>query len=139
MAERVHDDHPRPPRPADLAELLGRAGGLWDDVKAHAAREFAPISEEWTRPGKKYSWSLRLKHRARTVCYLLPRPRHFLVAFVLGERAVAAAHQSTLPRSVLEAIDAARPYAEGRGIRIEVRTRKDLAQIRTLAAIKMAN
>jgi hypothetical protein len=34
---------------------------------------------------------------------------------------------------------AARRYAEGRGVHIEVRIRKDLAHIKTLAAIKMAN
>ena len=62
-----------------------------------------------------------------------------MVAFVLGERAVDAAHRSSLSSAILDSIDAARPYAEGRGVRVEVRTRKDLADITTLAAVKMAN
>ncbi len=59
--------------------------------------------------------------------------------FVLGERAVKAAHESDLPDSVLAMIDSARRYVEGRGVRIEVKSKRDLDATRKLAAIKMAN
>jgi hypothetical protein len=36
-------------------------------------------------------------------------------------------------------LNAARPYAEGRGIRLETRTARDLATMKKLAAIKMAH
>ena len=36
-------------------------------------------------------------------------------------------------------IDEAKKYAEGRGIRIEIRKKKDLEITKKLAAIKMAN
>ena len=57
----------------------------------------------------------------------------------MGERAVKAAHDSCLPDSVLTVIDEAPKYAEGRGIRIEVRNKKDREIVKELAAIKMAN
>ncbi len=139
MVEIVEEPKAQPPRPAELKRLLGRTSVLWNDLKALSSREYAPLSEEWTRPGRKYAWSLRLKVRSRTLCYLLPRDRHFIVAVVLGERAVEAARRSSLSSSILEAIDAAHPYVEGRGVRLEVRTREDLAQAQALCAIKMAN
>ena len=55
------------------------------------------------------------------------------------EKAVKAAHAAGLPKTVLTAIDKAPKYAEGRGVRFEVRTKKDLEGIRELAAIKMSN
>ena len=61
------------------------------------------------------------------------------MGFVLGEKAVKAAHQGSLPDSVLTVIDEAKKYAEGRGVRIEIRNKKDLNIAKELAAIKMAN
>ena len=52
---------------------------------------------------------------------------------------VKAAHQGDLPDSVLNVIDSATKYVEGRGVRIEVRTRNDLESVKSLAAVKMAN
>ena len=69
-----------------------------------------------------------------------PRSRElFLTGFVLGEKAVKAAHESDLPTSVLALIEGAPKYAEGRGFRIEIRTKKDLEVTKKLAAMKMAN
>lgn len=63
----------------------------------------------------------------------------FLVGFALGEKAVEAARGSTLPGSILAVIDEARKYAEGRAVRIEVKSKRDPAIARKLSAIKMAN
>jgi hypothetical protein len=40
---------------------------------------------------------------------------------------------------VLDIIERAPRYAEGRGVRLDVRTRKDIENVTALAAIKMAN
>ena len=50
-----------------------------------------------------------------------------------------AAHESDLPVSILKIIDNARRYAEGRGVRLEVRSAEDVCNVGKLAAIKMAN
>ena len=71
--------------------------------------------------------------------YLIPWKKFFLVAFVLGEKAVAAAEKSALPKAVLDMIRSARKYAEGRGIRIEVKRPQDVEHIKKLCEIKMAN
>ena len=70
---------------------------------------------------------------------MTPRKGHFLVGFVLGEKAVRAARDSDLPDSIFTTIDEARKYAEGRGVRIEIRNKKSLEATKKLAAIKMAN
>ncbi len=139
MALSILDDRSKKPRDADVAEVLGRAKGRWDELHALMDSQYAPVTDEWTFAGAKYGWSQRLKRKKRTILYLIPCRRHFLVAFVFGEKAVKAARASDLPASVLKAIDAAKKYVEGRGVRIEVRTKKDLAIVEKLAAIKMAS
>ena len=58
---------------------------------------------------------------------------------VLGERACAAARAARLPASILTLIAEAPRYAEGRGIRIPVKTARDASDVGRLAAIKLAH
>lgn len=130
------DDKTQPPDDKALAKSLGAAKKPWDEFVQHVAGEYPPVEESW---GFYKSWSLRLKRKKRTIVYLLPRDGHFLCAFVYGGKATEAARNAILPKAVLKAIDEAPVYAEGRGFRLKVRTGKDLAAMKTLAAVKMAN
>jgi hypothetical protein len=130
------EDKASPPDDKALAKGLGPAKRLWDEFVRHIAGAYPPVEEAW---GFYKSWSLRLKHKKRTIVYLLPREGYFLCAFVFGGKATEAARAGKLPKAVMREIEAAPVYAEGRGFRLEVRTAKDLAAMTTLAAIKMAN
>ncbi len=139
MALSAFDDKSKKPGASDLEKMLGRSSAHWNALIAHIASDYAPLEQTWIFAGASWGWSLRLKQKKRTVLYMTPCKKHFLVGFVLGERAVKAAHESTLPEPVLTLIDGAKKYAEGRGVRIEVRNKKDRDAVMKLAAIKMAN
>ena len=139
MALSAFDDKSKKPRPSDLKRMLSRTSVHWDNLVSHIADKYAPLDETWNFSGAQWGWSLRLKQKKRTVLYMTPCKGHFLVGFVLGEKAVKAAHEGALPDSVLSVIDSARKYAEGRGVRLEIRSRKDLDHTKKLAAVKMAN
>ena len=78
-------------------------------------------------------------HKKRPVVYLTPCKRHFLAGLVLGEKAFKAACESKLPAAVLEIVKSATKYPEGRGVRLEVKNKKDVAVVVKLAGIKMAH
>lgn len=139
MALSAFDDQSRAPRATELTKALGRSSALWTKLRDHLASEYEPLTEKWNFSGKKWGWSLQLKHKKRTVVHMTPCKAYFVVGFALGERAVKAAHAGNLPESALTIIDTATKYAEGRAIRIEVRTKRDLDNTVKLAAIKMAN
>ncbi len=101
--------------------------------------KYDPLAEDWGFAGQNWGWSLRLKHKKRTVLCLTPCKRHFLVGLAFGEKAVKAAHQSDLPAPVLNEIDDSKKYAEGRAVRLAVKAKKDRIAAEKLAAIKMAN
>jgi hypothetical protein len=61
------------------------------------------------------------------------------VSFTLGDKAMQAARQSGLPQNVIKIINEARRYAEGTGIRIEMKKPKDIEIAKKLAAIKLAH
>ena len=139
MALSAFDEKTRQPQDDDLRTTLGKAFALWNQLKALIASRFAPVSEEWGFASKSTGWGLRLKGEKRTILYMTPCNGYFLASFALGEKAVKAAHESDLPESTLTVIDSAKKYAEGRGVRLEVRTAKDVLDVEKLAIIKMAN
>jgi hypothetical protein len=139
VALSAFDDKSKQPRAADLKKALGRTSAHWDSVIFHIAAEYAPLEKTWNFAGANWGWSLQLKQKKRTVLYMTPCTGLFLVGFALGEKAVQAAHDSSLPESILKVIDEAKKYAEGRAVRIEIKNKKDLQITKKLAAIKMAN
>jgi hypothetical protein len=102
-------------------------------------REFGVNIREWNSYSPKAGWSLRVKRKARTIVWLGPRAGSFIAALILGDKAVQAARQSKLPPRVIKIINEAKRYAEGTGVRLEVKTPKDIALVKMLAAIKLAN
>jgi hypothetical protein len=68
---------------------------------------------------------------------MTPQLEQFQLGVVLGELAAERAHDEHLPDDVLELIDEAPRYGEGRGIRLPIRTEDDLRTAMTLAALKL--
>jgi hypothetical protein len=126
------------PTEAELAAALGSTAVLWGQLVDWMAQQGVGESE-WNSSGAKYGWALKLKQKKRTIVYLAPCGGCFRAAFALGDKAVAAARKSDLSKSTLKLIDEAPRYAEGTGVRLMVKTAKDLAAIKKLALIKLAN
>jgi hypothetical protein len=132
-------DKSKPPQERDLEAVLGRTYASWSKLRSAAESLFGPVTYEWGFATKSTGWGLRLKREKRIIFYMIPCTGCFLAAFVLGEKAVRSARESGLPPSVLDAIDAAPRYAEGRGIRFEIRTAQDVRNMEKLVSVKLAN
>jgi len=137
MALSYFDDKTSPPSEDALQAALGASSKLWRALIERIATRFAPLDEVWGFSSKSTGWGLRLKRGERTILYLTPREGHFLASFALGDKAVRAAQESKLPREALHAIDAAPRYAEGRGVRLEIRKPRDLSAVEKIAVAKM--
>lgn len=123
----------------EVSVALGSSADAWNQLLAWMAEKQDVPDQEWMSSSPKYGWSLRLKLKKRTIVYLGPCNGCFRAAFVLGDRAVEAARQSKPSRSLLKALDEAPHYAEGTGVRLIVKGSKDLASVKRLAVIKLAN
>ena len=126
------------PTNAAVAEALGDAYGYWTEIITYLEGKFPGVQEEWKNAGKKYGWSYRLKDKKRVIIYLLPRHRALKVSLVFGQKAVDAVMAGTVSGQVKKEISAAKVYAEGRGIKLDV-TRSSMDDIRTLIDIKLSH
>lgn len=139
MALSSFSDKTNPPTNADLRSALGDAYASWTGLLALLAERIDPITEVWGFTSASTGWGLRVVHKKRVILYMTPQRNQFLVSFALGEKAVAAARTATLSATVLKAIETAPRYAEGRGVRLEVKSTRLLRSLATLAEIKWKN
>jgi hypothetical protein len=139
MPANAFINKPVPPTEAEVAAALGPAKAVWDQFLTGLAQEFAVNVHEWKCHSPKWGWSLRVKRKARTIVWLSPSERCFTVLFILGDKTMKAARQSKLPQRIVDALDAAPKYPEGTGIRLHVKTSREIGTLKKLAAIKLAN
>jgi hypothetical protein len=127
------------PGDGDLYVELKETYDLWQVIRNHVHRLYPDAIDEWNYPGAKYGWSFRIKDKKRVIVYLLPREGYFKAAFVFGQKATDAIVSSGIAENIIADLLAARVYAEGRGIRIDVRDAGIIADIKQLIEIKLAH
>jgi len=137
MIRRALIDKGLKPGDAQLAAALGDSFHLWTDLKVAVAAEHGPVVEEWKYYGPKSGWTMKLLRGTRNLLFLIPGEGAFTLGFVFGDKAVAAVERSGLPKPLIAELRDARKYAEGRGLRLEVRTPEDAAIAAALVGFKV--
>jgi hypothetical protein len=138
VALSAFDDRAHPPVASALAATLGGAVPAWNELQRRLAA-VAPLGREWGFTSRATGWGMRLKHGQRVLLYMTPGHGYFLVSFALGEMAVAAALAAGLPAPVEKLVRDAPRYAEGRGVRMQIRGIHDLPAVEILARAKLAS
>jgi hypothetical protein len=125
-----------PPSEAELAAALGSALPLWKATVHMVEESCSPLNQAWKPSKAAFGKICLLQFKKRTLLYLTPDQDGVLIAIVLGERAYQLAMTSTLPEVIKNLLLAAKPYAEGRGIRFPIRLAKELPTVARLLEIK---
>lgn len=138
MDKSIFADKNIMPANDELKKALTETFHLWTSVINYVHQKVENTQDEWNYPGEKYGWSFRVKDKKRAIIYLLPREGFFKVAFVFGQKATDLIMQSQVAGSIKIELANARAYAEGRGIRIDVKNEDILEDIRELIDIKLS-
>lgn len=139
METSVFTDKKFTPSETSLREALGETYHLWEVISKYVHMQYPKAMDQWSHSGEKYGWNFRIKDKKRAILYLLPREGYFKTAFVFGEKATNAVMQSNVSEEIKTELSMARPYAEGRGIRIDVKNKEIVENIKLLIDIKIAH
>lgn len=127
------------PSRAELHAALGKSASAWPGIISGLEERFSPLELEW-RPSKlEFGRMGAVRHKDRTLVYLMPMAGQLLVGVVLGERAYEIALVSKLRPAIKKMLSDAKPNAEGRGIRFVVKSASDVAQVLLLVECKMVS
>ena len=139
MSANAFINKPKQPTDSELAAALGPAKATWDQLLSELASEHGVNRSEWRCYSPKWGWSLRAKRKERTIVWLSPNENSFTVLFILGGKAMQAARQTRFPQRIVRALDEAPKYTEGSGVRLKVKSLRNIGVLKQLAAVKLAN
>jgi hypothetical protein len=139
MSANVFIDKLAKPDDQALVRALGKTYPLWAEIEKHIATTLGKSVEEWKYYGLKSGWTMKTLYKKRNLFFFTACKGYFRIAFVFGDRAVAEIITSDLPKAMIEEITNAKKYAEGKGLRVDVKTRRDVESVKKLIAIKVTN
>jgi hypothetical protein len=125
------------PQDNDLRKALGKSFNLWQTLEDYVYSKYPTAMKEWCF-SKSGGWSFRMKDNKRVIIYFLPRDQFFKVALVFGQKATEQVMSSSISTEIKMALNSAKVYAEGRGIRIDVEDEAIINDIKELINIKLA-
>lgn len=127
------------PTVEDLKNGLGNTYPIWNAIEDFTRSNYADATGDWNFSGDKFGWSYRIKDKKRVLVYLLPRDQFFKTAFVFGEKALDQIYESDISDKIKAELRNAKKYAEGKGIRIDVKDLSTLTDLQKIVIIKIAN
>jgi len=139
MAFSIFTDNTITPDNKALAAALSTSFPWWNEIKDFVFQQYPKAVEEWKHSGKNYGWGFRLKDTKRVIIYLTPADGFFLFSIVFGEKATQEVLNSDISEDIKKTLREAKVYAEGRGIRLEIRSQKIISDLKKLVLIKLKN
>jgi len=130
-------DKARRPTATVLAKALGRTKRHWDLVLEQTHRDHPGLADTWMHYGKT-GWTLKVAGRKRAVLWLSPRAGCFLASLALRDDAVKALRSTRLPEALVDEIEGAKRWPEGRPARVRVTSLDHVRQVRVLVGLKLA-
>jgi len=137
--QSIFMDKGKKPGEAELKTALSKTFPYWKTLEEFTLKAEPSAKGDWHFSGPKYGWSYRINDKKRVIIYLLPRDGFFKTAFVFGGKAYKEVIASDVSDEIKNELKAAKPYAEGRGIRLEVKSKNILSDIKELVKIKVQN
>lgn len=137
MALSIFEDKSVTPDEKMLSETMRKSYKWWKEIKAFVIQQYPKAVEEWKHSGKNYGWGFRLKDSKRVIIYLTPADGFFLFSMVFGEKATQEVLNSNISEDIKKTIREAKVYAEGRGIRLVIKSSKTICDIKKLILIKL--
>ena len=130
------EDNNVTPSENDLIDVLAEGYVFWKTIHDYVYLKYPLAMDQWKH--SKYGWSFWVRDKKRVIVYLMPRDKYFNVAIGFGQKAFEEVMKADVSQDIKDALAAAVVYAEGRGIRLEVRDASVVKDIRMLIDIKIS-
>lgn len=124
------------PSETDLKKALGNNYETWVLIKDYVFKNCTGAFDEWNY--SKFGWNYRIKDKKRTIIYMMPCSNFFKASFVLGEKATKEILNSNVSPEIKKIISSTKVYAEGRGVRIDVKDKNTFKDIIKIADFKIS-
>jgi hypothetical protein len=135
MSVGVFVDKAHRPTDKEIRESVGHRRALLEDLMQFIADHYkAP--KDFVFYGRNYGWAVRFRKRGKALLSIYPQKEFFTVQIILSQSQTEATAHLPLGRKVAEIVKAASRFPEGRWVFIQVRSKRDLADVKRLLSVK---
>lgn len=124
------------PDEAVLAAHLGRAKAAWDAFTAGVAAKYPDAALEWRYYNDGKAWLCKLTRKKKTICWISIWDRFFKTGFYFTAKHDQGVEALPIAPELKAAYREHPPFGTMKPLTIEVRTRKALEDVFTVAAFK---
>lgn len=136
MAKSIYLDKGMQPDELMLAMSLGEQKPNWEEIIRHTEEIYTGFSQEWKYYGKAWGWSLVLKSKAKTLCYLTPAEGRFQASFIFNDKGRTLAAGAGFSEEIAQRIEAAKDHPKNIPYDFEVTQASDVEVAKKLIAIR---
>lgn len=108
----------------------------WDEIIRYLSETYVDFSQEWKYYGKAWGWTLMLKSKSKTLCYITPAQEYFQVSVIFNDKGRALAAAYDLPETVLQAVEASKGNPKNIPYDFDIRTNTDTDIAKRLIEIR---
>ena len=137
MSIGAFTDKKQRPSQTEIQGMMGVGLTYWDELLQFVREQYAPDEEFRFMYGKKYGWALRFQMRRKLLTSFYPTDGGLTVQINLGPDAVDQALEMSLGENVMNVINRATAYSEGRWLFIPVKSPQDIQDIQRLIALRV--
>ena len=139
MPVKLFDTKELEPSEKNLKLVLGKSYKELQVLIEFIKTNYQEPVPAWKFYSPKYGWTMKLLLKKRNLFFLSPLENAFSISFVFGDKAVKTIIESDLPAEIIETLNNARKYAEGRGINFIIDDSTKTEILKKLIEIKIAN
>ena len=137
MSIGAFTDKKQRPSQTEIQGMMGVGLTYWDELLQFVREQYAPEEEFRFMYGKKYGWAIRFQLRRKLLTSFYPTEGGLTVQINLGPDAVDQALEMSLGENVMNVINRATAYSEGRWLFIPVKSPQDIQDIQRLIALRV--
>ena len=119
-----------------LTRHLGRAKAAWDAFTAGVAKQYPDAALEWRYYNDGKAWLCKLTRKKKTVCWISIWDKHFRTNFYFMPRHDESVEALPIAPELKAAYRVRAPFGGLRPLTIEVRSKKALGDVFTVAEFK---
>jgi hypothetical protein len=123
--DKIFIDKAAHPTDAQLKSTLGRSFTYFENLQELTRERI----QEWKFYNKKSGWIFKVSNKKRSIFYLAPYEKVFLIAMTVNEADRATLLESKIDKEIKSELESAKKYPEGYPLRKHVKTRTDLNSI----------
>jgi len=136
MATSIFDIKEIVPDEEDLEGVLKSSFNAYNELISYLESSYGLLTNEWKFYSKKAGWTLRISGEKRNLLFISPNDDYFLVTLNMSVKVSKIVLDSDISDNTKDLLKKAKVYQEGTGVILEVKTIKDLEDIKTILNIR---